>query len=178
LPENHSIREIWKNIPGFGGWYQASSFGRIRSRYQRYSRRRGPWRVLSPVTNKHAPYPRLELRAKKHYKVHKLIALTFLGQRPKWKVINHKNGIKADNRLENLEYVTHSEDCLHATRLGLRKFGHMKGENNPRHKLTAKIVRAIRSLDGRKTPKEIAEEFKITLHHVQLILRRKIWKDI
>jgi hypothetical protein len=54
--------------------------------------------------------------------VHALVAEKFLGPRPTGYQINHKNGIKTDNRPENLEYVTRSENQEHSARLGLRRY--------------------------------------------------------
>lgn len=53
--------------------------------------------------------------------VHCLVALAFLGSKPDGKVVNHKNGIKKYNRLENLEYITYKENALHALAMGLVK---------------------------------------------------------
>ena len=57
----------------------------------------------------------------KRYKVHRLVALTYLENKLNKKTVNHINGIKTDNRLINLEWMTHSENCLHAFRTGLHK---------------------------------------------------------
>jgi hypothetical protein len=57
----------------------------------------------------------------KRYKVHRLVALTYLQNKLNKKCVNHINGIKTDNRLCNLEWMTHSENCLHAFKIGLHK---------------------------------------------------------
>ena len=44
--------------------------------------------------------------------------LTFIGTRPEGMVVNHKNGVKTDNRLENLEYITSRENTIHAFKMG------------------------------------------------------------
>ena len=49
--------------------------------------------------------------------IHRLVAAAFLGERPEGMQVNHKNGNKQDNRLENLEYVTASDNALHARRV-------------------------------------------------------------
>ncbi len=51
--------------------------------------------------------------------IHQLVAAAFLGPKPAGHEINHKNGVKTDNRAENLEYVTHAENMAHAARNGL-----------------------------------------------------------
>jgi hypothetical protein len=68
-------------------------------------------------------YLRIQLRNEKGYKnfyVHRLVLLNFIGEK-KGLVVNHKNGDKFDNRFENLEWVTQSENVLHSYRTGLRK---------------------------------------------------------
>ncbi len=54
------------------------------------------------------------------YAVHRLVAICFIGPRPEGCGVNHKNGIKTDNRLDNLEYLTVAENTQHAIRTGLR----------------------------------------------------------
>lgn len=83
----------------------------------------------------------------KTYKVHRLIAITFLPNPDNKPQINHKNGVKSDNSVGNLEWVTGSENLKHAYDTGLQK----KGEANWRAKLTDKQVEEIRnSKEGNK----------------------------
>lgn len=105
--------EIWLDIPGTGGLYEASSLGRIRSKDGAVAARSHP-----------RGYLRVRIRcagqkSQDHF-VHRLVALAFLGERQGLEV-NHVNGCKTDNRAENLEWVTHSENVAHAYRIGLTK---------------------------------------------------------
>lgn len=96
--------------------------------------------------------------------VHRLVASLFVDNPLKKPVVNHKNGIKSDNRAENLEWVTYSENLAHAVKLGLR---HGHGENNPSSKLSDRQVELIRN-DVRKY-KEICAEYMITKGLVSMI---------
>src|SRR4051812_26207214 len=92
--------EKWADVPGYEGLYRVSIDGQIKSI------RAG--RVLKPASNK---WGHLQVCLHRNNKpnrqfVHRLVMLAFVGPCPPTKQVNHLNGIKADNRLENLEYVT------------------------------------------------------------------------
>ena len=78
-----------------------------------------------------------------HIKAHRAIWIFFNGEILKGLEINHKNGVKDDNRLSSLELVTRSKNCLHAYKMGLIN---VVGENNGNHKLTEKKVLKVRKL--------------------------------
>jgi hypothetical protein len=101
-----------KKIEGFDDYF-AFSGGLI------ISMKFGKRRPLAVDINKEGyEFVRLHKDGKRHgKKVHRLIALAFLPNPEKKRTINHKNGIKTDNRLENLEWATHSENTLHAYRV-------------------------------------------------------------
>ena len=94
--------EIWKDVPGFAGKYQASSLGRVRNSSGHF---------LKPAINTNG-YKHLSLSGK-DYRVHRIIAQTFLPNHGRLRDVNHKNGDKLDNRMCNLEWVSHSQNELH-----------------------------------------------------------------
>ncbi len=100
---------------------------------------------------------------------HVLVAEAFLGQRPEGLFVNHKNGIKTDNFLSNLEYVTRSENNKHAYRLGLNYA--LRGADSPNAKLTAGQVEELRKLKGFFASKELAVVFGTTYGNINKILR-------
>ena len=105
-----------RDIPGYNGDYAADESGNI------YSRKRGGTRLLSPVTNKHG-YLQLGLfknRKAKTMLVHRLVGAAFYGWRDGLH-INHKNGIRSDNRVTNLEWLTPIENQRHSWRALDRK---------------------------------------------------------
>ena len=109
------------------------------------------------------------------YKVHRLVANAFL-----WAsnlLVNHKNGNKKDNRVENLEWVTASENCKHAYRTWLRKpVKWLKGEDNPASKLSNKDRDEM--LNRRKhweTSEKLAKEYWITQSHLGKLYSQHIW---
>jgi len=110
--------EIWKDIPGYEGHYQASNLGRIKSMPRVIRKTFGDFNrgeiVLKPVLSRQGyHYNSLYLNGKmKKIKVHQLVAMAFLNHIPcgNKMVVNHKNFIKIDNRLENLEIVSNREN--------------------------------------------------------------------
>lgn len=105
------MNEVWKDIPGYEGLYQASDSGYVRG-IKRQGSKGG---ILSPRTNR-GGYLQVSLRKQggvKSYLVHRLIAMTFLQEDSARVYVNHINGDKKDNRVENLEYCTASENASH-----------------------------------------------------------------
>lgn len=98
-----------KDIPGYEGIYRASSSGKI------YSIR--TWKERVTINSIYLTITLSNKGINKMFTVHSLIALTFLGDRPHGMHINHKDGNKHNNNIENLEYVTRSENSKHAYRV-------------------------------------------------------------
>lgn len=105
--------EIFKDIPGFNGLYQASNKGNVKSvrngivLKQRFSK--GYKRVNVSIDGLHKTYP-----------VHRLIASAFIDNPENKSQINHKDGNKANNHFSNLEWATGSENIRHAQATGLK----------------------------------------------------------
>lgn len=127
------MQEIWKEIPNTNGLYFASTYGQIKSgdrlRYYKafhkpgYYMRKG--KILKTPLNSHG-YPCVTLKfldgTQKVVTVHRLIALTFLKQpNEESNQVNHIDGNKTNNRVDNLEWCTVQENILHAYAMGLNK---------------------------------------------------------
>lgn len=126
------LKEIWKDIPEYIGLYQASNFGRIKSLGKYYTKNVGKYKSKT-LTLYSDPkmicqhydkdgYLNVTLvkdGKPKMFKSHRIIGITFLGIPKDNLVINHKNGIKDDNRVDNIEWVTIKENTIHAHKNGL-----------------------------------------------------------
>lgn len=118
--------EEWRDVPGYEGKYQASSEGRVRSlpRYVKGVSKAGreyerfvPGCVLRPGLCRE--YLVVNLFPGGSVAVHLIVARAFWGLIPEGLQVNHKDGVKANCALMNLEIVTRSENQLHAVRVGL-----------------------------------------------------------
>lgn len=115
--------ETWKDIQGYEGLYQVSDLGRIRSlgritNAKNDSKSRKRERILTQEITAFG-YCRVRLfnceGKARHYAVHRIVAQHFIGN-PEGFEVNHKNEIKTDNRVDNLELVTSKENCNYGTR--------------------------------------------------------------
>ncbi len=143
-----------------------------------YSNKTGNLKKLQPGNHGHG-YLLVVLRQNgKPYTrtVHRLMAMTFLDFDPNLDV-NHIDGNKLNNKLENLEMCTRSENIKHAYRLGL---SNSRGERHSQNKLNTQEVYKIRELLNYKTltQKQIGQLFGITQTQVGRIGSKKTWAHI
>ena len=167
--------EIWKTIPNFSS-YEASNLGRVRSLL---TVRNGQPLIMKTKVDKGGyltiPTMHHDNGSVKTTKVHRLVAYAFIPNPKNNPQINHKDGNKLNNTVDNLEWITHKENFIHATNHGLRPIG----EEHGRHKLTWEQVDYIRNI-YKKGDKEfgtngLARKFGVTPRVITLIMRNEIW---
>lgn len=163
--------EHWRSIPGWIG-YEVSDLGRVRSRC-----RCSTHRLLTPYPVGRG-YLRVTLYKGSRVEqygvfVAKLVMLAFVGPCPSGHQINHKNGIKTNNCLKNLEYCTPKQNVEHASSTGLRD---NRGENNPHAKLRRAEIEIILSMVyGGEVQQSIGDLFGVSQHHVSRIKAGRSW---
>lgn len=162
----------WRAIPGYEGLYEVSSSGEVRSARNSTNSRAGV--LLKP--QRRAKYLGVTLckdgRRTSHC-VHRLVALAFLGD-PIGRDVNHKNADRADNRLENLEYCSKSENERHKRAMLAATPG--KGTCA---KLEANEVALMRKLrDEGWTYKQLSERFGVCLSNAHAVCSRQTWRSM
>lgn len=124
-----------------------------------------PWKVKG--------YPMVELNHS-GIAVHRLVALTFIPNLKGKPQVNHRNGIKTDNRVENLEWCTNQENQNHAVENDLK----CTGTNHPSAKLNPEEVKNIRNLSEEGlSQRKIAKIYGVTHSTIGQLLRGKNWKN-
>lgn len=186
MPLSEGDIEEWRSIRGYEGRYSVSNLGRVKSlervefvppgRHPNPVYRRRAERVLKEMVGS-VGYPVVTLY---HHDlptrpklVHRLVAESFLiRDHPSFKEVNHKDGNKLNNNVDNLEWCTRSQNALHSTRV-LEK---NRGEDNASSKLTEDKVLAIKELIlSGKTQTEIAPIFGVTNHAIYRIQHGYNW---
>lgn len=170
------IMEEFKPIIGYES-YMISNEGNIISTLKYRNNKH----IIKPVKDSKG-YLRVTLKDNygkhKTKKVHRLVLLAFLNNPNNFPQCNHKNGIKTDNRIENLEWCDNLYNQRHAKSLGL--VPKMIGEKNGSSKLIEKQVIEIRQkfIPRKYTRKHLAEEYSVTEFCIKDIISRKSWNHL
>lgn len=111
--------EIWKDVTNYEGLYMISSYGRLKS----LKRNTAHERIMKPRVGKDGYYycGLTKNGITKSKKIHRLVAMSFLYNVDNLPQVNHIDGCKTNNVLDNLEFCTASYNCKHAYKLGLNK---------------------------------------------------------
>jgi len=174
------VKEIWKEVPGFGGKYLVSNWGNLKSIDWPFNTKHGtigiiPGREISTHSDR-LGYLKVTLNNKK-WLLHRVIALTFIPNKDNKPFINHINGIKSDNSLENLEWVTQKENMIHAFAAGLQVAA--KGELSGKAILSNEKVLSIRKKFNEGVSRNILEkDYGVSKYCIWAIIANKTWRHI
>lgn len=131
---------IWRPIPDYEGFYEVSNTGKVKSVY-RYKR------ILKPMIS-NTGYERVDLfknKNRKQFSVHRLVAMAFVSNPDAKPFVNHKDENKLNNVADNLEWVSHVENCRYGTAITRRTehfdYKHRKINNANQIKACSKPIR-------------------------------------
>lgn len=178
------MKEVWRDIVDYPT-YQVSNFARVKriarktceASQHRKDRKKVIEERIIPQRIR-AGYLSVSLRRSGksiNCVVHRLVAKAFIANPNDYGYVNHINGVKTDNRLENIEWCTMKENTIHAYDLGLAK----SCENSRNTKLKNKDVLDIRRrYAAGESPTLLGREFGVRGTCIGNIVKRRTWKRI
>lgn len=172
--------EEWREVPGFEGKYEISSFGRLKRIESNRHVGNGNTAILrerisTGFVSDHG-YRRTTLGSNHKRYIHQLVCEAFHGPCPEGKnQVAHYDGNKQNNRFDNLRWVDWQDNRDDAKRLGEVR----RGTSHPRATLTESDVRDIRARhNSGESMRNIARVYRTCHQHIGDVVRRRIWKSV
>ena len=174
-----SVTEIWKDVKGREGMFQVSDQGRVKvlpwERAHWCGRSIPQPESIAKQSRHSGGYMVVSLRDNRKHYVHKLVMAAFVGEAGD-RDVNHIDGDKKNNRLDNLEYCDRLHNVRHAVATGLQNNA---GEGNGMHKLTAEQVVAAHGMVQRGHDcAEVAGKFGVSASCIEQIAQGVRWKHL
>lgn len=179
------MAEEWRDISGTFGKYRVSSLGRVASLKRKEARMLKPYANNKGYLLVKIHYSARFVRAKS---IHRLVASQFLTKKPEHTQVNHKNGEKTDNNLENLEWCTSSHNIKHAFKTGLRSTSIKQRESHsPLIAMDVQLIREAywnkknQAMSQKRRPftiSNLAIYFNVGFKTVSNIVNNKTWRHI
>lgn len=168
------MEEFWKDIKDFEGLYQVSNLGNVK---RLISKRVLSERLICRSIDRYGYVKRALCKEGKmfFFTEHRLVATAFIENPENKATINHINGIKTNNRVENLEWNTQLENKQHAVSSGLTN---LKGTKHPKCKLTEEQVLEIREIGFSQTRTYLSKRYGVSRNNILGIINRKNWSHI
>ena len=169
--------EIWIPITGYEGFYEISNMGRIKGIDRVDCMGQFRKTKISKQCFDKNKYLLISLsrdRIDKTFRVHRLVGFHFIPNPENKKEINHKKGIKTDNRASELEWSTNKENIHHSISIGIKRS--IKGESNPGAIINQELALKIFNYQGKL--RHVASHFNIDKQIVSRIKRGLNWSHV
>ena len=184
-------KEVWKDIIGYEGLYQVSNLGNVKSLDRIVNKPNGVSYMrkgkICKQSKSNLGYMTIGFTVnnnKVNKYVHRLVAEAFITNVNDYPQVNHIDCDKTNNKINNLEWCTNSENHIHASKNGLNKL-HLyrvaySGEENGRSLLTKEQVLEIKQkyIPYKYSAKKISKEYNVSESCITHILNNTSWKEI
>lgn len=176
--------EVWKDVIGYEGFYQISDLGRVKRLETIVDGRQGfkftvqeKILALEVCTTGYKRVTLCKNGKTKRFLVHRLVAEMFINNENKLKQVNHKDGNKGNNKLQNLEWASQSNNQKHAYKTGLQKIQRGEARKNVAILKWEQIYQIREMSNSGKTSYEISDLFNINRRHINKIVSNEAWID-
>ena len=168
------MKEIWKPIKGFEQSHEISNLGNVRTINRTITRSDGIKTTFKgkPISHwfSNNGYNTIRISfegSRKVCSIHRLVAENFIDNPNNFSDVNHIDGDKDNNSVNNLEWLPHNENCIHAARTGLRLSS----------KISPDIADAIREeySTTKTSHRKLGKKYNVSHQLIGLIINRKIW---
>ena len=180
--QDQSTDEEWRPIPGWEGWYEVSDLGRVRRSRPWTRQPTRPYGIKALILNDRGYLQMQMSRGSRRTtrKVHQLVTEAFHGPRPPRCEVNHCDGNKLNNRADNLEWGSKSNNLRHAFRLGLHRPTppRLRGEAAGRTMLKESQVLEIMALQGQVSRRKTAKLFGVHGSTIACIWTGRTWSHL
>lgn len=166
--KENSMKEVWKDIKGYEGIYSVSNLGRVKKLVNNL--------FLNSYRGKYLSVQLRKFKKSKKIRIHRIVAEAFLPNPLKKLDVNHKDGNKYNNKLDNLEWATRSENMKHAYNSGIST--PLKGVQKCNAKLTEKDVLFIKRQSKSITAEILAKKFDVSTGTIYNVRCQRTWKHI
>jgi hypothetical protein len=187
----HVLSEVWKDVVRYEGLYQVSNLGNVKSldREVAPNNKVPYWRKgkICKQSKSNLGYMTVGFtvnNVKVNKYVHRLVAESFIANMNDYPQVNHIDCDKTNNRINNLEWCTNSQNHIHASKNGLNKL-HLhrvvySGEENGRSLLTKEQVLEIKQkyIPYKYSAKKLSKEYSVSESCITHILNNTSWKEI
>ena len=179
------MEEIWRNVQDYEGLYQISNLGRIKrlaywhnvgiknikkiykqERILKQSRDSSGYKQVCLTKNS----------KKKSYSIHKMMAIAFIPNLENKEQVNHKDGNKINNIIDNLEWCTYHENLRHAMNHDLRAIGEKHGAAKLKNDDVLYIYKTFKN--GEKTIQQLCKMFNMSYASIRDITVKRYWKNL
>lgn len=178
----------WRDILGYEGYYKVSNEGEVRS-VDRYVNTRWDIKTLQKgslmnLRRDKDGYLIVTLRREgkaKTFRVSRLVASAFIPNPSNLQYVNHLDGVRDNNHVDNLEWCTQSHNIKHSYNIGLKKpsSNNLKGSKMGTSKLTeAEVLDIRRAIDKGCKQVDLANKYNVSISTISAIKHRRKWNHI
>ena len=167
------IKEAWKPIKNYEGYYSVSNLGRIRREIGGSGTYAGRIRKEALDTDGYSCVQLSKNSIHQHLKVHKIVAEAFIGLCQVGMEINHKDNVRNNNVYTNLEYKTHKDNILHSYKMGRSR---LTGGRKINEQIILSIKREYAS--GNYSNKSLGKVFNVDASTISRVINGRTWKHL